>query len=598
MTLSGALRDPALAAALLLVGLALFFGGGGGDGAVWWLGGGAAVAIVVALATQGLPRGLLALLPFALLVAWLGLSISWSWLPDRSWNYADRGLVYLLFALLGTWLAGRTRELALGLCVLLGAVAVWALATKVFPPLYDYGPPGPTRLRAPIGLWNQLALLADIALPLALWRRRVSGTLLAYAWLVALVLTYSRGGLATAVLVVTTYLVLADDRLERGATLVAAALPAAAVAGIAFALPGVTKDGQSTATRWRDGLVFGVLLLAGAGAAVLLARAPRPRDTPALRRALLVAGSLALVAVVAVAALKAGSFGNATQVGNSGGRFGSTSSNFRTVWWGQALDAWRGQKLAGTGAGTFQLANLRYRDSYLDVTIEPHSLPLQFLSETGIVGLILLVATAAALLRGSLRRRGHELALALVLPAYLVHSLIDIDWDFIAVSAPVFLAAGALTGRLPFRRVSPFAVVASAGAVLLAIGILVLPWLGSRWALEAQGAPPARAITLAKRAESVDPLLVEPLWARAFAAEEQGNPRLAFAEYVRAVRRQPKNPATWQLAGLYAFAQRCYQTAYTYLEKYTELDNKARPSAGGAQYNEALRRVNAGKGRC
>jgi hypothetical protein len=397
---------------------------------------------------------------------------------------------------------------------------------------------------------------------------------------------------------VTAYLVLADDRFERGATLVAAALPAAVVAAIAFALPGITKDGQSSATRWRDGLVFGVLLLAGAVAAALLARAPRPRDTPTLRRALVAAGAVALVAVVVVAVLKGGSFGNSAQLGNSGGRFASTSSNFRTVWWSQALDAWRGHKLAGTGAGTFQLANLRYRDSYLDVTTEPHSLPLQFLSETGIVGFLLFLGTVAALLRGSLRRHGHELALALVFPAYLLHSLIDVDWDFVAVSVPVFLVAGALTGRLPFRRVSPFAALPAAGAALLAIGVLVLPWLGSRWALQAQGAPPARAIMLAKRAESVDPFLVEPLWARAFAAEERGHPRQAFAEYVRAVRRQPKNPETWQLAGLYAYSLRCYQTAYTYLEKYTELDNKARPSAGGQQYNDALRRVNAGRGRC
>jgi len=83
MTLSGALRDPPLVAALVLTGLALFFGGGAGDGSLWWLGGGAAVAIVVALATRGLPRGFVALAPFALLVAWLAASISWSWLPDR-----------------------------------------------------------------------------------------------------------------------------------------------------------------------------------------------------------------------------------------------------------------------------------------------------------------------------------------------------------------------------------------------------------------------------------------------------------------------------------------------------------------------------------
>ena len=589
------IRDLPLAASLLLVGLALFVGGGGEDGSLWWLGGGAAVVVVVLGARQGVPRGWLSLAPLAALAAWLAASISWSWLPDRSWDYADRALVYLLFAMLGLWLCSRTRQLAIGLAVLLGAVACWALLGKVLPPVYDYGPPGVARLRGPVGLWNQLALLGDFALPLALWRKRLPGTLLAFVWLVALVLTYSRGGLATAVVVVAAFLVLTDDRWESAATLVAAVVPAALVVGIAFALPGVTSDGQSNATRWRDGLIFGAVVLAGTGVAAALVRAPRPRDTPALRRALVVAGLLALAAIVAVGVLKAGSFGSNSSVGNNAGRFGSGASNFRTVWWRQALDGWREHKLTGTGAGTFHLTNLRFRDTYLDETTEPHSLPLQFLSETGVVGLVLFVAACGFLLRGSWRRRGHELALALVLPAYLIHSLIDVDWDFVAVSAPAFLVAGALLGREPFRRVSAFATIAAAGVAALAIGVLVLPWLGNRWATDALGAPPGRAVTLANRAESVDPLLVEPLWAKALAAS---TPQRAFAFYREAVRRQPKNPQTWLLAGRFAFDLRCYQTAYTYLEKYTELDNKARASSGGDEYNAALKKVNAGKGRC
>jgi O-antigen ligase/polysaccharide polymerase Wzy-like membrane protein len=592
------IREPPLAASLLLVGLALFFGGAAENGSLWWLGGGALVALVALAATRGLPHGWLSLAPLAALVGWVALSISWSWLPDRSWDYADRGFVYLLFAALGLWLVGHTRELAVGLMALFGALLAWSLLGKILPPVYDYGPPGVARLQGPVGLWNQLALVAVFALPLALWRKRLAGTLLAYLAIVALLLTYSRGGLLTAVLVLVAWFALSGERLDSAATLVAAAVPAGVVVGVAFVLPGVTSDGQSSSTRWRDGLIFGAVLIAGAGAAALLARAPRPRDTPQLRRILIATGVVGAIAVIVVGALKVGSFTSTSSVGNSSARFSSGASNFRWAWWQQAWDGWQHAKLVGTGAGTFLLTNLRYRDSYLDQTIEPHNLPLQFLLETGVIGLVLLLLAVAFLLRPSWRRRGHELALALLLPAYLVHSLVDVDWDFAAVSVPAFLAAGSLAGRLPFRRVPPFAIVALAGAAALGFGTLLLPWLGERWANDALFASPSRAVQLANRAESVDPLLVEPLWAKALAAGTRGEEQRAFDYYVEAVRRQPKNPQTWLFAGRYALDQRCYHLAYTYLEKFTELNQKARPSAGGDDYNRALRLVDAGKGKC
>src|SRR5581483_11373230 len=140
------------------------------------------------------------------------------------------------------------------------------------------------------------------------------------------------------------------------ACLIAAAIPAAVVVGIAFALPGITKNGQSTHVRWRDGLVFGIVLVVCAAIA---------------------AGIVVLVHGV----------GSGT-VGNGGGRFASTSSNFRFTWWKEAWHGFTHHVLAGTGAGSFNLLNLLYRKSYLDFTIEPHDLPLQFLAELGVVGLV------------------------------------------------------------------------------------------------------------------------------------------------------------------------------------------------------------------
>src|SRR4051794_10151892 len=462
-----AIRELPLAASLLLIGLALFFGGGPRYGSLPWLGGAALVVVVALVATAGVPVGWQRLVPLAALDVWLALSITWSALPDRSWEYANRAFVYLLFCALGLWLARRTRALALGLAVLLGAVVTWSLLGKVLPVVYDdYG--RIARLRGPVGLWNQLALLADFALPLALWRRGRSGTLLAYAWIVALLLTYSRGGLLTAVLVLVAWFALTDDRAESAAVLIVAALPACAVVGIAFVLPGVTSDAQSSHVRWRDGLIFGALLAAGALVAAL---APRPRLSPMTLKRLAIGGAV-VVAAAGVAVLVLGD--GSGSIGNGGGRLGSTSSNFRTVWWRQALDGWQHHPLAGTGAGSFHVTNLRYRTTFLDETTEPHDLPLQFLSEAGVVGLALL-ACALALLLHTGRRRGHELALSLMLPAYVVHSLVDIDWDFVAVSAPAFLAAGALIGRPPVRRGSPFGVLAAAGAAPLVVVVLPPP---------------------------------------------------------------------------------------------------------------------------
>ena len=148
------------------------------------------------------------------------------------------------------------------------------------------------------------------------------------------------------------------------------------------------------------------------------------------------------------------------------------------------------------------------------------------------------------------------------------------------------------------RRATAFGLLPAAGVALLLFGVLLLPWLGERWADDALGAAPARADRLANRAHSVDPLLVEPYWAHALAADGRGNEQLAFAWYVEAVDRQPRNPLTWQAAGEYAWRNGCPYKAYTYLERYTELDQKARPSAGADDYRSALKRVNNAQYRC
>src|SRR5215212_9346566 len=602
----------ALALALALVAAAAFFGGGAATGTLPWIGGAAVVAVAVLVATRGLPRGWQAVAPLVALAVWCAASVGWSDVGDRSWDYANRTLVYAAFAALGLFLADRTRGLATGLAAILGAVAVWSLAGKALPWLYDdYG--RIARLRAPVGIWNQLALLGDYALPLALWlawRRRVLGALLAYGWLIAIVLTYSRGGVLVAVAVVAAWFVLSRRWVEAGATLLAAGVPATAVVGVALLLPGVTDDGQPHATRVRDGAIFALVLLAGAVVAAVAARAPLPERTPGLRRAAVAAAVVVALVAVSAVAVRAPSLwrdftsATETQLPNTSARFAAAGSNHRWVWWKQAWEGWEEGPVVGTGAGSFQLTNLRYRTTYLDQATEPHNVPLQFLSETGLVGLALLAATLGWLVAAAGPRRDHELALSLLLPAFALHALLDIDWDFLAVAAPAFVAAGALAGRPGGEegRRSPFAALAAGGVALAVVSSLALPWLGDRWTRHAEDAAlagrPAKAVALARRARAVDPVSIEPLFAQALAEETRGNLGDAAALFERATKVQPRNPQPWGWLGRLELDAGCARAALSHLERYVELDPQARPEAAAADKDRALALVNSGKPRC
>src|SRR5207244_716013 len=108
---------------------------------------------------------------------------------------------------------------------------------------------------------------------------------------------------------------------------------------------------------------------------------------------------------------RAHEFTSQTSVEESPGRVTSFSSNHRWAWWKESWSSFLEHPLDGTGAGSFVLVHRPRRSTSLDVTTEPHNVPLQFLGETGIVGFLLFVgaAVAAALgIRAALRRLGDD----------------------------------------------------------------------------------------------------------------------------------------------------------------------------------------------
>src|SRR5436309_554524 len=216
-----------LVAAGVLAGVSALFSAGSSNGRLVWIGL-AALAVAAAFGTAalvGAPRPVLsveALVSLGLLVAfvcWCGLSVLWSIEPDRSWEYVNRGLVYVALAVVGLAVGVYVpRAVRLWAFVLAGVVALalgWALLGKAVPWLDGSG--RIARLGSPVGYWNALALLFDFGLPLALWlaaRRehphwlRTAGTVLAYGLVVGLLLTYSRGGVAVGLVAAVAWLVL------------------------------------------------------------------------------------------------------------------------------------------------------------------------------------------------------------------------------------------------------------------------------------------------------------------------------------------------------------------------------------------------------
>ena len=90
---------------------------------------------------------------------WQALTIAWSIEPARSWDYANRGLVYFAFASLGVLLGGVPRPGSRpGWAPLLTVTLFGRARGKVFPGIEpDYG--RLARLRWPVAYWNELALL-------------------------------------------------------------------------------------------------------------------------------------------------------------------------------------------------------------------------------------------------------------------------------------------------------------------------------------------------------------------------------------------------------------------------------------------------------
>lgn len=563
----------------------------------------------------GAPRAALAgtglLAAFA---CWSGITLLWSVAPDQTWIELNRAITYVIVLCLAIAL-GASRQrlaplLAKGFLAIALAVTVYALGQKLFPGLhlsgvFNLNQTGPLpRLQEPLGYWNALALFIAMGVPVALalavdsaraLRSRLAAACAVELMLLTIGFTYSRGGLLALALALVVAVAASGERLRSLLWLAAALL--ATVPPLAFGLSAhaLTAAGVSLSSREGAGAILtGILVASLAGLLAagrgLLALEPRLSIAPDRARRLRRLGAaavavLVLGGVLAAALSSRGLPGTISHAWNSftrtqaasnynPNRLLSADSENRWVWWKEAAGAFSDRPLGGWGAGSFGVVHLLYRRNTLPVQ-QPHSVPLQFLAETGVVGALLALGALTLLLgvaaRGVRRRTsGTDRLLAAALlagaVAYVAHSLYDWDWNIPAVSLPALVFLGVLAGAA-HRPGTPRLDGPGLGARALWLGALAL-WLSvfalsallpnlaaskaSAAVVEAGSSSPGilyAAQSSAALASSLDPLSDAGLLAEATIAVHRG--QLARArDYLRqAVGREPTDRLAWnQLA--------------------------------------------------
>jgi hypothetical protein len=462
---------------------------GGYDADTWYWG---ALVMLALLTAVVVGRGLgavaisrparVALIAFAVYVAWSYLSIAWAQSPGDALEGSNRALLYLLvFAtmLILPWTSRGVLVALLTFTLGVGVVAIvllFRLASghDVASLVID------GRLAAPTGYFNSTAALFTIEtlVAIALASRRelpgpLRGVLIAFACagLQLAVIVQSRGWLFTLPFVALVTIVILPDRL-RVAT--AAVIPVVAtVAPVHRLLAVYQKTPGPTLTHDASSAGHSALLICVLAffVATLIAWAesllPVPRPNAARKR--LVAAIVAGLAVLAVCAgALAATHGHPFRFierqwnGFSHPTTTATGSHFTDVgsgrydFWRVSLDAFRAHPIGGLGQDNFADYYITRRHT-AEEPAWTHSLELRLLVHTGIVGFLLfavfLVAAIAAALRAR-RRRGLEamIAAAALLPlvVWLIHGSIDWFWEIPALTGPAlgFLAmAGALGAR-------------------------------------------------------------------------------------------------------------------------------------------------------
>jgi hypothetical protein len=566
---------------------------------VWWI-------VLVCAAWGLLPAGRwsrttwVAAALFGAFAAWTALASTWSLSSDRSLQELSRVDFYFGVLLLGMGIH-RDRERAVrhtvnAVAAAVAVVACLALASRLRPDLFaaadqtaSFLPGTAGRLGWPLNYWNALAALLALGLPLLLATATSARTLWAQAAAAAAIpvvtlcsyLTFSRGGAIAAGVGLLAFFALSSERVGKLATAFVAVAGSGVLILAAVARPAIEHGLTNAAARHQGStlLITVVIVCAGValaqtGVGLAVRHGTPPRWLTFTRRrsqALLATG----LAACLLTALLAGAPGRISHAWrdfkhpsaaalhqDSIARFGTISGNGRYEYWKVAVDATGGHLLGGSGAGTFQLI-WTPRAPYFSYVQNAHSLYVETLAETGIVGLVLLgaffVLILAAAVRLSIRSRYEArvraAGLTAALIAFCVAAASDWIWQVPALPAAALLLAGAALAPTQ-RSAAPAgpraALSVRLGAIALAVAALVAIAIPLAMVSSVRGSQAAattgdlsRALADARAAVALEPGAASSQIQLALVLELRGDTPAAVAASRAATRDEPSNWSAW-----------------------------------------------------
>jgi O-antigen ligase len=582
--------------------------------ALWWV---VFLVLVARVAPLRLsPAGRVGFGLLAAYAAWTAASLIWTESAERTMGDVTLLLLYVALALLLLWLRGReaARLMLGGLAVAIVAVATVALLSRLhfawfsLPEVAKTLPASRSKLSYPLGYWNALAALMEIAVPILLYHASGARSLILRAAsagaipvvLLCVFLTDSRGGPVAVGLGVLAFLVLAPDRLPKLAVAAVVAAGSALAIGAANQRPEV-RDGMRTALAARQGnqlIVVMIVIAVGVGllvwALALLERhVQRPPRMVLTRAATTRTAAIGLLVALAVF-LAAGGPGflqrewnqfktpgtSSTAFGGNGfQRLSNISGNGRYQYWQSAIRAADRHPWTGTGAGTFVYWWSRNGTRAGGFVQDAHSLYLQSLAELGYPGLVLISLFVLWILfwgvRGAITVADdeHRLAIAAATAGAAAFAFAAaVDWIWLIPVLPatlLILAAVIFYPRTPERQAlqhppqrrealrrltrSSWARVAAraatALAALAAVVVIALPMAATAAVRQSQSDANAgdlsAALASARTAVRLQPYAAAPWLQEALVLELAGDLRGALVDAQHATARESTNWQTW-----------------------------------------------------